>query len=235
MSWLNNLKQRIEDTRALRAFERSAFCSVARTAIRELWLDNKLFHTYHSPDFIEKYGVKLMREAMEVYADEAPLLKNRDALVGALCEAAALCPLVIRPEGTPDESGLRGRPGITGALGEAQPRLVAADEQLREWFQRAWTTGNPDDLFNLMLARYRFSFIRACVFNRLRSVTGDPPTSESEDWFRPFFAALVANYECRYRAALGLPSSFETAEQERALSVRLQAWFDAIVAGRTPV
>ena len=48
------------------------------------------------------------------------------------------------------------------------------------------------------------------VMNALRISLGDCNPDSSKDWYKPFFAAMCANAEHRYRSQLGLPDTLAT-------------------------
>lgn len=149
----------------------------------------------------------------------------RDKLVPAMLSFAPLRVVTLAAPPSPDPSGLRGLPGISGELNAHLDKILQHDLELR---RRIEASGPPAD---------RELKVQGCFweakwflesFNAARLIVGD--TVADRDWYRPFMHAACVNQEHLYRRMLDLPPLFDEELAQSVVSA-YSIYTDVIVAG----
>lgn len=136
---------------------------------------------------------------------------------------------MLEPEPSPDLTGLRGQPGITGELRAHALELVKKDKDLEEYMHRFEEINRLDDLLSIFDGQYRLNFAWAHVFHTLRIAFKDTNPTNEKDWFKPFVAVLVAWHEHHFRHALGMPHSLPgTASEADIASLALSGFVECV-------
>lgn len=155
----------------------------------------------------QRLARQLYLELHDAFNVATPVAGLRQKIVEAMLRHALLQVMLIPPPPEPDKSGLRGLPGITGAL---SPRLDDAVRMNSELHAALYENSNDNPgLPADVLLRRAHAASSWCVrtFDAVRRQLGD--VARGSDWYRPFLFSACANQESRYRRDLDLPSAFE--------------------------
>jgi hypothetical protein len=189
---------------------RNTHIKTVRTAIALYWTNNHEITKDSSAPFVKEHAAKMADQCIAVLQSPDPIAKCREDLGDLVYACAQYQVLVLDPPPTPDPTGLRGRLGITGELKARIHELAKQDEFLIEYFSAFPEVTSRDDEWNLILMRYRMCGAYMNVMNALRISLDDCNPDDSKDWFKPFYAAMCASAEYRYRSELGLPDTLAT-------------------------
>jgi hypothetical protein len=158
-------------------------------------------------------------------------MANREQLAAQVFEYAKLQALVLNPEPSPDPTGLRGQPGITGELRAHALELVKKDKDLQEFMHGIDEPKGLDDVLSIFDARYRVIFAWAHVFHLLRVAFDDTNPAAGKDWFKPFVAVMCAWHEHHLRRTLGLPHSLPGSDSDADIaSLALSGFLECVTS-----
>ena len=135
-----------------------------------------------------------------------PVTSCRDQLVATMLWVASLQVLVIPPAPEEDTIGLRGEPGITGALRAHLVRLCEQNDDLRSEIHEQTDARDFETLFGIILRRYWEARWLLETLNATRIALGD---AAGEDWFDAFLHAACARQEHGYRWELELAPAID--------------------------
>jgi hypothetical protein len=156
----------------------------------------------------QRLARQIYLELHEVFNAASPIDALRQRIAAAMLRLSLFQVLLIPPAPEPDASGLRGLPGITGALARKLNVVVNANSELHTaLYENAdLKQGTPVDV----LLRRAHAESSWCVqtFDAVRKDLGDMP--DGRDWYRPFLFAACANQENSYRRDLDMPPAFDS-------------------------
>lgn len=175
-----------------------------------------------------KLARQLYLELHEAFNANSPLEGLRQKIAEAMLRHALVQVPLVPPAPEPDASGLRGLPGITGALWRRLDDLVRSSSDLHAALDEimADKPGLPVDV--LLRRAHAASSWRVQTFDAVRRELGD--LGKGQDWYRPFLFAACANQESRYRRDLDLPSAFEP-ELAAVAPVAYSLFADIVLSG----
>ncbi|HSD68659.1 MAG TPA: hypothetical protein VLB07_03850 [Woeseiaceae bacterium] len=151
---------------------------------------------------------QLYLELHEAFNATSPVAGLRQKIAEAMLQHALFQVLIVPPAPEPDASGLRGLPGITGALMQRLDDVARFNSELHAALYED-SNDNPGLPVEVLLRRaHAASAWRVRSFDAVRRELGDV-TRGRDDWYRPFLFAACANQESRYRRDLDMPSAFE--------------------------
>ena len=155
----------------------------------------------------QRLARQLYLELHEVFNSAAPVDALRQKIAGAMLRFSLFQVLLIPPAPEPDASGLRGLPGITGALSQKLNAVVNANGELHA---ALYENADPKEGAAVdVLLRRAHAESSWCLqtFNAVRKDLED--LTEGRDWYRPFMFAACANQENNYRRDIGMPPAFD--------------------------
>ncbi len=135
-----------------------------------------------------------------------PAVACREQYAGAMRQFAAYQVLMIRPAPEEDPSGLRGQPGISGALHEHLVALFEKNDDLRAARFGVSDGGGQTDLWALVQRQYWECYWLLETLNATRVELGD--SVADKDWHKPFLHAACVDAEHTYRWNLEMPDAF---------------------------
>jgi hypothetical protein len=155
----------------------------------------------------QRLARQLYLELHEVFNAASPVDALRQKIAGAMLRFSLFQVLLIPPAPEPDASGLRGLPGITGALARKLNVVVNANGELRTALYEYADPkqGTPADV--LLRRAHAESSWCLQTFNAVRKDLED--LTEGRDWYRPFMFAACTNQENSYRRDIGMPPAFD--------------------------
>ena len=157
-----------------------------------------------------------------------PVTVCRDELTRAVLQLASYQVLVIPPSPAEDPSGLRGQPGITGALQERIVELCDKDDELRSALYDETESRDFDDLFAIIERFYWETRWLTGTLNGTRKALGD--VSDNGDWYMAFLHAACVTLEHKYRWELEMPPAFDEAIARDAANA-YAVFTDIVVSG----
>lgn len=157
-----------------------------------------------------------------------PVMACRDKLAATMLRFASYQVLVIPPAPEEDPSGLRGQPGISGALNEHLLRILEVSDQLRTEIYDATDARSFDAVWQAVQKLYWTSCWFLRTFDAARVELND--VAEGEDWFKYFEHAACANQEHLYRWALEIPPAFDEEIAAQA-SAAYSVFTDIVLSG----
>lgn len=192
--------------RALSRLHRIPGAANTLMALKTEWLENPQTTQGFTRHFVNNEALLILKAVLDIMSQHDPVIVNRQALARTALQFARLQVLVMEPAPAQDVTGLRGQPGITGHMREHVARLAESEPWLRGLFEALRLEDlAEEDRFNIVLARYRQSWIWAEVFNAVRVDLDDYVRPTTEDWYKPCVAAACAAYEHECRRLLGMP------------------------------
>jgi len=150
--------------------------------------------------------------------------------VGLVIEVTDYHALVIEPPPAPDETGMRGKQGVTGEL---KPRLVEIAQSNKTIKNALYgMTGQPtyDDVWNYVLLRYWVCHWFSETLNGCRIHYHDSNPRKEADWYRPFYHAMLVRAESQHRNEIGMPSAF-TNDQFGMLPIMYTTFMNFVLDG----
>lgn len=155
----------------------------------------------------QRLARQLYLDLHEAFNAGSPVASLRQKIAEAMLRYSLFQVLLVPPAPEPDTSGLRGLPGITGALQRRLDDVVRSSSELH-----AALFDNGSDQSGLrfdVLLRRAHAGSSWCVqtFDAVRKQLGD--STAGRDWYRPYLFAACADQESRYRRDLDMPSAFE--------------------------
>lgn len=172
---------------------------------------------------------QLFLELNAIFSSLDPRTACRDRLVRTMLEFARLQVLYIPPAPSPDPSGLRGTPGVTGELGDRLDELLRRNTDLRAELEGDEPAElDPQTARRVLRERYWTTRWFLEAFEAARRRLGD--TGGASDWYPPFLHAACAYQEHLFRRDLELPAAFpgiRAAEIATAYSI----YTDVVVSG----
>lgn len=174
---------------------------------------------YGQPAFKKALIDDVRVEVAEVEAAPDPRIANRHKLANYVVLMAKYQVLILPgvDEDEPEVTGLRGRPGISGALKAHIFTIAAADKYINETAAEL-KERNPQALYEAVLFRYWVASLRAQVFDGLRLRYQDVPVDKGADWYPGFIEAMCAYQEYDYRKLINLPQILGPSEQAAAVA-----------------
>ncbi len=203
LKWLG--KVFASDTAVVSARRNPAFLSavqssalVFQTLPEKLHLDEKTRHGLARQLYLDLH---------EVFNAASPVDALRQKIAEAMLRYSLFQVLLIPPVPEADASGLRGLPGITGALMQERDAVIRNSSELHDALYESG--GDQDGLPVEVLLRRAHAASSWCVqtFDAVRKELGD--STAGRDWYRPFMFAVCANQESRYRRDIDMASAFE--------------------------
>lgn len=179
----------------------------AKAVIDTYWDGVHLISKDFSQKTIDEERAYLMDEAISITTSPDPLMANRKKLVNEVFVHAKYQVLVLEPAPAPDPTGLRGKRGITGELRAHLVEIAEKNDDLRELMHGSAPSINWDNAWNLVLMRYRVTWVRARLHNEIRFALDDVNPQEDRDWFAPLLESQCAYQEAQLRKEIGLPSA----------------------------
>ena len=152
---------------------------------------------------------RLYLDLHEVFNAASPVDAMRQKIAEAMLRYSLFQVLLIPPVPEADATGLRGSPGITGALMQERDALIRNSSELHEALYE--NGGDQGGLPVELLLHRSHAGSSWCVqtFDAVRKELGD--TAAGRDWYRPFMFAVCANQEkplsAGPRYALGVRAS----------------------------
>jgi hypothetical protein len=209
---------------AYRNIEHNPMALTATVAIRRCWLDCPEMVKDFAHEFVQAEAARMLKEVMRIVASEDPRMENRKALSQLVDEYARLQVLVLAPIPEEDHTQFRGQPGITGEMKKHLPLLAKNESWLKE-ILHGYQISTPEELWSLLLLRYRQAWAWTQVLNAVRIDLDDYNTAVRKDWFLPFVTAMAAAYEHVCRDALGLAPALDDSDGQADLHARMMATF----------
>jgi hypothetical protein len=203
LKWLG--KVFASDTAVVSGRRNPAFLSAVETSAL-------IFQTLPEKQHLDETARKRLARQLyldlhEVFNAASPVDALRQKIAEAMLRYSLIQVLLIPPVPEADASGLRGLPGITGALMQKRDAIIRNSSELHEalYENGADQGGLPIEV----LLRRAHAGSSWCVqtFDAVRKELGDSTTGR--DWYRPFLFAVCANQESRYRRDIDMPSAFE--------------------------
>jgi hypothetical protein len=150
---------------------------------------------------------QLYLDLHEVFNAASPVAALRQKIAEAMLRYSLFQVLLIPPLPEADTTGLRGLPGITGALMQERDAVIRNSSELHEaLFENGGDQGGlPVEV--LLRRAHAGSSWWLQTFDAVRKELGD--TTAGRDWYRPYLFAVCANQESRYRRDIDMPSAFE--------------------------
>lgn len=182
---------------------------VGRFAINQYWLENQELIKDFPQDFVEEQADKMLQNVIDIAVNDDPRMRNRKRLADWVITCARFQVLVIKPPPEEDETGLRGKFGISGELRERLVELAEKDKNLKEFMYGIGASSTWEDVWNPVLLRYRVTYAWMHLFHTLRAHLDDMNLGENDDWFQLFFTVMCGWQEHQYREVLGLPSKLD--------------------------
>ena len=185
----------------------------------QIILANQLINTYwhnnhdavkdFSDDFVSKTSTKIMEEVLIILGSDNPMMANREKLSEHILECAKYQVLVLTPDPSEDVTGMVGKCGISGELKERILDVIKVNKGLKELFHSQPNDITFGDAWNLILAKYRYSWAFMNVISGMRTYFKDSNPTTSKDWFRPYYTSMCAWQESIYRSELGMSNLLE--------------------------
>ena len=211
------------------AAEKSRKNPVVDAAVREAAL---IYDQSPLSDFIDEarrsqLARELYLEIVRICNTTDPKIACRDQLVATMLWVASLQVLVIPPAPEEDVSGLRGTPGITGALRERLVDLCHRNDDLRSEIHEQTDHRDFDSMFDVIQRRLWEARWLLGTLNATRLALGD---SAGEDWFDTFLHAACARQEHGYRWELELPPAIDD-DVAREVIAAYAVFADIVLSG----
>jgi hypothetical protein len=229
LGWLLGKMNRSYALRQLRKDELIRFASVV---IGNVWGNKEISQGFTS-GFMQQQRAKMMEQA--IFISQAPdrRMANRELLAGCVLEYAKFQVLILPPESELAEpTELRGKPGITGELKPHLLELARQDKYLREFMHSFGDFSTWDDVWDVVLLRYRVCWAWAQFHQALRFTLNDVNQAPGKDWYRPFVAAMCAWEEHNFREVLGMPSALgEDGEDAGIVALAYSTFLNRVTSG----
>ncbi len=155
----------------------------------------------------QRLARQLYLDLHEVFNAASPVDALRQKIAGAMLRFSLFQVLLIPPAPEADASGLRGLPGITGALMQELDAVIRNSSELHATLYENGDAGGDLPIDTLLRRAHAESSWCVQTFNAVRGDLGDLP--EGRDWYRPFMFAVCANQENSYRRDIELPPAFD--------------------------
>lgn len=205
---------------------------IGRTSIMQYWKENPEVIRNFTKEVVDSAAANMMEDVIRVATSPDPRMANRKALADCVCEYAAWQVLIIEPPPTPDVTGLRGKPGITGELKAHLAELAEKDKHLQESLYEIDGPIDRNDLQSIMVHRNRVLWTWTQVYSQIRTVFDDLNRVKGKDWVEPFIAAMCAWHEYLYRALLGMPQVLGNSEVDTFIHASsLSRFLDIVMSG----
>lgn len=156
----------------------------------------------------QRLARQIYLELHEVFNAGSPVDALRQRIAAAMLRLSLVQVLLIPAAPEPDASGLRGLPGITGALTGKLNAVVKVNGELHAALYENADLKQVAQVDVLLRRAHAESSWCLQTFNAVRKDLGDIP--DGRDWYRPFLFAACANQENSYRRDLDMPSAFDS-------------------------
>lgn len=205
---------------------------IGRTCIMQYWKENPEVTKKVTKEIVDSVAESMMKDVIRVGTSTDPRMANREALTDSVIEYAKLQVLIIEPPPTPDVTGLRGKPGITGELKAHLLELVEKDKGLQEFLHEYDGPKDMNNLRILMVNRTYILWTWTQVFSQMREAFDDLNYVKDKDWVAPFIAAWCAWEEYNYRELLGMPQVLGNDSFSAFIHAsRMSCFLDIIMSG----
>lgn len=192
----------------------------AAELIEGYWTRNKAVNEQHSSGAIKSIARKLTEDCSAVLASPDPKLANRRELVESVTQCAMMQVLLIPAAPAPDQTGLRGKLGISGDLKTRILDIAKVDPYFKDFPHKQDAEKALGEIQNA----YRRAWARMNIFEAFRHEFNDLTPDLSDDWLKPLFASQCAYAEFHYRQQLGM-------DCDAASGSAYEAYKDAVLTG----
>jgi len=167
-------------------------------------------------------------EINRICSSREPAAVCREKYAAAMLQTASFQVLTIPARPQPDESGLRGQPGISGELNQHLVDLFRKSDRLRAAIFGEEGISTKADYQALLQRLFWERYWILETLNAARMELGD---SEPGDcWHKPFLHAACVDAENGYRRDLDLPPAFD-ADIARAAANAYSMFTDIVMSG----
>jgi hypothetical protein len=200
---LDWLAKKFAKAYVVRRLERDPAVILGRRAILDVWTNKHDVVKDFDTKTIENIQTQMMQEVIRITTSDDPLIENRKQLAAIVAEYARYQVLILEP--TDESDWLHGLPGVSSSLKPILLDIVGKVKWLEEYVCHDHSPKNWDNVWNLVLFRYRVLWSWVNLHGRLRSAWGDVVKSESDDWLLPFIRSMCVWEEHNIRKDAGLP------------------------------